>query len=70
MTIPFGRRRLTISLATDQAPARPRVLDDLAAQGGTDAELAQLRLRNHQDVVADRARWSAMAILYGAPNPH
>lgn len=70
MTIPFGRRRLTVSLSPSQAPARPRALDALAAQGGTDAELAYLRLRNTQDALADRARWDALVLLYGAPNPH
>ncbi len=70
MTIPFGRRQLTISLIAAQPPARPRALDALAAQAGTDLELAHLRLRNAQDVLADRARWDAMALLYGAPNPH
>ena len=70
MTIPFGRRRLSITLIAAQPPARPRVLDALAAQAGTDLELAQLRHRNAQDILADRARWDAMALLYGAPNPH
>ena len=69
MTIPFGRRRLSITLITAQPPARPRVLDALAAQGGTDLELAHLHLRNAQDVLTDRVRWDAMALLYGAPNP-
>ena len=69
MTIPFGRRRLSITLIAAQPPARPRVLDALATQGGTDLELAHLRLRNAQDVLADRARWDAITLLYGAPNP-
>jgi len=65
MTIPFGRRRLLISLVT--APARSRAMRVPAAEAATDAELA--RLSGYHAALADRARWEADVALYGGFRP-
>ena len=61
MTIPFGRRRLILSLAVQAS--HPTAADHPGALGATDAELAHLngdRLR-----AEERVRWDAMTLLYG-----
>jgi hypothetical protein len=58
MTIPFGRRRLVISLvAAPQAPEYP------AAAGASDQELA--RLAQPVDPNLTREQWETEALLQG-----
>ena len=59
MTIPFGRRRLVISLVTPR-PAPP---DIPAAFGATDQEL--VRLTRSADHVLALAQVELQAVLYG-----
>jgi hypothetical protein len=60
MMIPVGRRRLVLSLVT---PPRREGPDVPAALEATDAELARLAGPELGDV--SRARWEAMALMYG-----
>ena len=69
--IPFGRRRLVLSL--DLMPitktprtgsVRPRQIPDLpAAIAASDAELA--RLNSRAAAAEDRLRWETQAVFYG-----
>lgn len=61
MTIPFGRRRLVVSVALAAGAPPARRLD--ADAGGTDAELARLGRGPLVDI--DRARWDALTLIYG-----
>jgi hypothetical protein len=63
MTIPFGRRRLIVSLV-DTTPRR-KVSGFSAAVNATDAELA--RLNQMSAAGSDRLRWETTAALYGGP---
>lgn len=60
MTIPFGRRRLTLTLAP--APS-PRLSPAEIPIDASDAEFVRLVRGGHVDV--DRARWEGLALLYG-----
>jgi hypothetical protein len=62
MTIPFGRRRLILTVALTSAPARFR--EPQRAAGADDQEL--VRLSRQPDVDIDLARWEGLSILYGA----
>lgn len=63
MTIPFGRRRIVVSVAFDRtdAPLRPTA----PLLGGTDAELARLAQGGPGTIDIDGARWAALTLLYG-----
>ena len=61
MTIPFGRRRLVVSLVAP--PTASPALDVPDALGATDAELAHLNREYH--AAAERGRWEAMTLMYG-----
>lgn len=65
MTIPFGRRRLilTVALAGAAAPGRARAVFPELPLGADDHELARLSRRPALDV--DVARWEGMALIYG-----
>ena len=66
MTIPFGRRRLVLTVvAAPRHPHGPVAPELPAAVGATDAELARLVAHDAADI--DRARWQAMTMMYG---PH
>lgn len=65
MTIPFGRRRLIVSLV-DAAPRR-KLFRYAMADNATDAELA--RLNQFNAAAMDRIRWEATAALFGGPRP-
>ena len=60
MTIPFGRRRLVLSL--ESAPAH-RALQFPALDGASDAELAHAP--GLADRTLDRVRWETMLIMHG-----
>jgi hypothetical protein len=65
-TIPFGRRRFLLSI--EWLPAGPddsarTAVDDPAAYGATDAELA--RLNSRAAVAEERLHAEALASLYG-----
>ena len=61
MTIPFGRRRLILTVAI--APASSRRWDGAAALGATDAELASFARNRAGDV--DRVHWEGLRLMYG-----
>ena len=61
-TIPFGRRRLVLTLAAE--PIRSRAPEPASVVGASDAELARLASRRHD---ADQARWDLWAALHGGP---
>lgn len=66
MIIPFGRRRVVLTLDRLPAPpARPvpAILDVPASHGATDRELA--RLNRRAEAAEDRLRWETTALLYG-----
>lgn len=67
MTIPFGRRRLTMTLdvCLSLAPTetRQRTVRPGLPLGADDHELA--RLSRVQPLDVDRARWEGLALLYG-----
>jgi len=60
MTIPFGRRRLILTLA---AAPPPRLAASEIPDGASDAELVQWV--RHGGIDVDRARWEGMTLLYG-----
>ena len=69
-TLPFGRRRLVLSLDLLPVPSVPavparagRVVDPPAAYDATDAELARLNAR--AAMAEDRRRWEAQSVYYG-----
>ncbi len=62
MTIPFGRRRLVVSVAVASRHDRPDTIAD-PLPGATDAELARLSRGGTIDI--DRARWEGLTLLYG-----
>ena len=61
MTIPFGRRRLKLTLAVTSAPTQD--WDGLIPPGSSDQELARLSRQEPMDI--DRARWEGLTLLYG-----
>jgi hypothetical protein len=61
MTIPFGRRRLVLTMQVVADP--PRLWDGTDPLGATDADLARLNRRKAIDV--EQLRWDAMALMYG-----
>ena len=61
MTIPFGRRRLILSVAL--TPAQPERWDDVIPPGTDDVDLARLSRRDPMDL--DRARWEGLSLIYG-----
>ena len=61
MTIPFGRRRLILTLAL-VPPSRP-TLDGDIPPGTTDLDLARLARRAAVDL--DRPRLDALTLMYG-----
>ena len=62
MTIPFGRRRLTLTVAVTRA--HPRSWEDAGpAIGATDAELASLARRQAVDIY--RPQWEGLRLVYG-----
>ena len=61
-TIPFGRRRLVLTLAAE--PSRSRAPEPTAVLGASDAELARLASRRYD---ADQARWDLWTALHGGP---
>lgn len=65
MTIPFGGRRLilTVALAPSPAPSRSRSAPFALPLGADDHELARLSRRPALDI--DVARWEGMALIYG-----
>jgi hypothetical protein len=65
MTIPFGRRRLIVSLV-DASPRR-KLFGYSMAINASDAELA--RLNQFNAAASDRLRWESTAALYGGPRP-
>lgn len=68
MMIPIGRRRFVLTLVAAPRPARPADARDLsAALAATDAEL--VRLAHGNAVGVERARWEAMALMYGPRMP-
>ena len=58
MTIPFGRRRLVVSLSL--TPSHSLTWDEVTPAGGTDADLA--RLNRHRAPDIETTRWQT---LYG-----
>jgi hypothetical protein len=64
MTIPFGRRRLILSLDRVSPSPAGRVQEPAEAAGATDFELAHL---GHGAMKAeiDRARWHAAGLMLG-----
>jgi len=62
MTIPFGRRRLVVSVAVAGRDERSAPIVD-PLPGATDAELARLSRGGTIDI--DRARWEGLTLLYG-----
>ncbi len=61
MTIPFGRRRLIVTLAVTGAPRRPWT-DDIPPETG-DQDLARLAKGGAIDI--ERARWETLMFIYG-----
>lgn len=61
MTIPFGRRRLTLTL--DFATAPDRLWEDQLLQGASDAEVAHFVRGGTSGY--DRGTWAGMTLLYG-----
>ena len=61
MTIPFGRRRLIVTLAVTGAPRQPWA-SDIPPETG-DRELARLAKGGAVDI--ERARWESLALMYG-----
>jgi hypothetical protein len=61
-TIPFGRRRLVLSVAAESI--RSRAPEPGAALGASDAELVRLTSRR-SDV--EQARWDVWLSMYGGP---
>ncbi len=61
MTIPFGRRRLTLTLAFATAPVR--LWEDQVLQGASDAEVAHFV--QGDTLGYDRGTWEGMTLLYG-----
>jgi len=61
MTIPFGRRRLVLTVALTPSPSRSSAPTPLV--GADDEELARYSRRPAVDV--DQAKWEGMALLYG-----
>lgn len=59
MQIPFGRRRIVLSLVA----APPRRIDIPEAEGASDAELA--RLSRTTDVDLRRENWATEAVMIG-----
>ena len=59
-TIPFGRRRLVLTLAAE--PLRAPATEPSEVLGASDAELARLA-GNRRELEA--ARWDVWAALYG-----
>lgn len=64
MTIPFGRRRLILTLDRVSPSPAARVPEPPEAVGATDFELAHL---GHGGMVAeiDRARWHTVGLMLG-----
>ncbi len=61
MTIPFGRRRLIVTLAVTGTPRQPWAGDFPPETG--DRELARLAKGGTVDI--DRARWESLSLMYG-----
>ena len=61
MTIPFGRRRLTLTFAG--ASSVTQDWDGVIPPGSSDQELARLSRQEPMDI--DRARWEGLTLLYG-----
>jgi hypothetical protein len=61
MTIPFGRRRLTLTVSLTKAPQV--CWDTQIPAGADDRELAYYSRIDAHDI--DRARWEALALMYG-----
>jgi hypothetical protein len=64
MTIPFGRRRLVLTMQVVADP--PRLWAGTDPLGATDEELARLNRRKSADV--EQLRWEAMTLMYGGPH--
>ncbi len=63
MSIPFGDRRLVLSMNLFVAPARKAQARYPEAVAASDDDLAKLNRRAEAD--ADRRRWQAQAIFHG-----
>ena len=61
MTIPFGRRRLTLTFAV--ASPATQDWDGVIPPGSSDQDLARLSRQEPMDI--DRARWEGLTLLYG-----
>ena len=61
MTIPFGRRRLIVTLAVSGTPRRSWA-DGIPPETG-DLELARLAKGGAVDI--ERARWETLTLIYG-----
>lgn len=68
MMIPFGRRRLVVSLTSDPGSSNAAATANLVLGAESDAELARLDARRR--VALERAQWDIYSVTLQNPRLH